>query len=179
MLVAIAVVLLAIGWARVSRSGERAVRASDDALAAGDFPDAVANAKLAAQCKGTKWSDEGFARLATIADQAETRNDLPVMKSAFVAMRSAADSVDDDTWRDKANEGLSRTAMRADAFAAGRVTEGCSGTGEPPCATTMKLELATPTHPSRSSHGILALVFAVAIGAGLFATRRRLRRPAS
>ncbi len=174
VLIACALLLAVFAWMRVDRTGEKALRAANDAT---QVEDAIANAKVAAQCRGTSWSALGFARLATIADEAEARGDVPTMKSAYVSMRSAADSIDDETWRIKANDGLVRTAMRADATPQARVAEGCSATSEPPCTNAMKLELATPTHPSRSSHGLVAVAIAIVIALGVFLTRRPAPSP--
>lgn len=173
LLVGCALLLLVIAWWRVDHGGGQALTASDAAQASADLPFAISNAKLAAQSKGTRWSAEGFARLANIAGDAETRNDVYTMKSAFVSMRAAADSIDDADWREKANTGLARAAMRADSAPEARINEGCSGIGQPPCTTAMKLELATPTHPSRSAHALVAIAIGVFLGIALFVTRTR------
>lgn len=173
LLVVCAVVLLAIGWWKVDRGGGRALSASDAALASSDYPLAISNAKLAAQSRGTRWSQDGFKHLDDIANAAEIRGDVDTMKSAFVAMRAAADSTDDSDWREKANTGLARAAMRADTSPDARQKEGCSAVGTPPCTNAMKLELATPTHPPRSSHALVAIGFGVFLGLALFVTRTR------
>ena len=165
--------LFAVAWTRLDRTGERALRDSDERLAVQDLAGAIAEAKLAAQCRGTSWSARGFERLATLADQAEARNDVATMKAAWLASRAAADSIDDAPRKQAADEALVRVAMRADATPATRATEGCSALGDSPCTSSMKLELATPTHPDGASHALLAFAFAVAVAVGVFATRGR------
>lgn len=74
-----------------AEEGARAMRASDAALAAKNPELAVAEAYLAATHVAplSPWSDRGYARLQTIADDAEARGDDDLAETAWHAIRSA------------------------------------------------------------------------------------------
>ena len=175
--VGVALCAFALWWWREARDGARAMLASDAALAGGDTTLAIERAREAAQHPAPFGSakERGFQRLQSIADDAESHGDVPTMKAALLAMRSAADSTDDATWRSRANAALPRCAMRAEANPSLHMSEGCQSAGDASCVGAMKLELATPTHPPPTTHLVVAL-FALALGAlAMRLTRREAR----
>lgn len=89
-----ALALMALVTAAASHEadeGARAMRASDAALAAKNPELAVAEAYLAATHVAplSPWSDRGYARLQTIAEDAEARGDDDLAETAWHAIRSA------------------------------------------------------------------------------------------
>lgn len=83
--------LMAAAISHEADEGARAMRASDAALAAKNPELAVAEAYLAATHVAplSPWSDRGYARLQTLADDAEARGDDDLAETAWHAIRSA------------------------------------------------------------------------------------------
>lgn len=87
------VTLLALGiaWAGRAAEGRRALLDADAALARGDLVEAVLFARTAAEarCPACGAPDEGFARLETIARDAEARGDDATAFASWRAARAA------------------------------------------------------------------------------------------
>src|SRR5690606_16604552 len=94
---AIAVVLgailsLSVAWWMRAVEGERALADADAAIAAGDALEAIARARAAAEarCPGCGSPAAGYARLTTIARDAEARADDGTAFAAWRAVRAAS-----------------------------------------------------------------------------------------
>jgi hypothetical protein len=160
VVVAVALVAaLAGGAVRLVTLGERAMAASDEALANGDAIAAIDQAKLAAEAAlpGSPWSERGYARLETIASDARARNDEATAGRAWRAMRSAATATrvlgggEVERRRAQANAALAHAANDEQAMAA---------------------ELAREETPATSTFVLLALVAIAFYAAAAFALAR-------
>ena len=116
---------LSIGTAREIRTGAQAMRESDAALARHDTHGAMLAARDAAEAcaPGSPYVRAGFARLESLARDAEARRDERSAISAWSAMRAAAAStrgpfVSTDSFRALAEDGIARDGSRADAASA-------------------------------------------------------------
>jgi len=84
-------VVFIVAWVGRVRDGRRALADADAAIAHGNVFDAIVAASAAAEarCPGFCVSEEGFARLETIAKEAETRADDATAFAAWRAVRAA------------------------------------------------------------------------------------------
>lgn len=174
---AVFVLLVATAGASLQVAGNEELRASDEAARHGDAAGAIAHAKLAAESRVPfgHASEGGFARLESIAGDAENTGDLTTAKAAWLALRDAADATGDVTREAGAAEALVRIAGKAESTPSGRALEGCTSEGEASCVDSMKASLAAETHPGWRVRALLALVLAAALGAAIFATRPRTK----
>jgi hypothetical protein len=115
--------VIGVAAAREASAGARELAASDSDAARGDWPDAIAHARAAAEAAvpASPWPERGFRRLDSIGRDATARGDEPIARLAFAAMRTAALETrspwsDRTDWIDRAEQGLSRlTATPASA----------------------------------------------------------------
>ncbi|MEO6420862.1 MAG: hypothetical protein ABIP39_15725 [Polyangiaceae bacterium] len=113
-LVSVLFVVLA-GGAHARSVGARAMRESDEAFAKGDLPTAIVRAHAAAEAvvPTSPYPARGYARLDTIARDAESRGDDASAAAAWRAMRSAAMATrTSEPWLERANQGISRVGAR-------------------------------------------------------------------
>lgn len=148
---------LAVGAARQVYVGQNAIVDCDMALDKGDYVDAIAFARSAAEAllPGSPYPARGYERLDRLGREAEARGDDALATTAWRAMHAAASETrafgySTDAWRARASDGLVRAASR--------------GTPRPDAATMSELVSREDT-PSSSSFFLLA-AFACAIGAG-------------
>lgn len=163
---------LAVGAARQVYVGKNAIVDCDVALDKGDYVEAVAFARSAAEAllPGSPYPARGYERLDKLGRDAEARGDDALATSAWRAMHAAASETrafgySTDAWRARAAEGLLRAASR--------------GTPRPDAAIMTELVSREDT-PSSSSFFLLAAA-ACAIGAGavrVLRTRAPARRGA-
>lgn len=87
----LAMIVLATAWTARSAEGDRALVDADAALARGDVTEAILGARIAAEarCPGCSAPDHGFAKLASIAHDAEARGDDATAFAAWRATRAA------------------------------------------------------------------------------------------
>lgn len=114
-LVGVALIAFA-GGAHELTVGARAMRESDEAFARGDIPTAIVRAHAAAEAMvpTSPYPARGYARLDTIARDAEARGDDASAASAWRAMRSAAKATrTSEPWLERANRGIVRAGARA------------------------------------------------------------------
>lgn len=153
VVVAVFVVVLALGtWARVSE-GRSALAACDAALERGDAFEAILAARVAAEarCPGCGAPQEGYARLAKIARAAEARGDDATAFGAWRATRAAAlatSSVyDGDARRVEAEHEIARLGYRI----------ATAGDAEAGVQTEPRLRaaLAGQAPPGRATHAVI------------------------
>lgn len=114
-LLSIALIVLAGGVHELS-VGARAMRESDEAFAQGDLPTAIMRAHAAAEAMvpTSPYPARGYARLDSIAREAESRGDDVIAASAWRAMRSAAKATrTTEPWLERANQGISRSGAHS------------------------------------------------------------------
>jgi len=121
--------VVSIAAARELAIGHDAVGASDAAAAKADWPEAIAQARAAAEAfvPGSPWPDRGLRRLAAIGHDAEARGDDLIALLAYGAMRTAALETravgsPQTLWRRTAEEGLARVAASSKDPAVPRVS---------------------------------------------------------
>ena len=113
----VAVVVLATATVREVAVGRAEVAAADGAAAKGQWKDAVAHARAAAEARlpGSPWPDRGLDRLESLGHDAEVRGDDAVAILAYGALRTAVLSTRsgvgaDGASFDAARDGLLRVA---------------------------------------------------------------------
>jgi hypothetical protein len=111
------VVIVVAAGAHEMSVGRAAVAAADAAAARSDWPEAILQARAAAEAvaPGSQWSPAGFRRLEAIGHDAEARGDDATALLAYGAIRTAsletrAPGQGVDRWRTVAEEGLARVA---------------------------------------------------------------------
>jgi hypothetical protein len=116
-------VTLGVLTAREFPIGREALGAAEVAAARSDWPEAVAQARTAAEAlaPGSPWPDRGLRRLEAIGHDAEARGDDPTALLAYGAMRTAVletraavgsmgAASRTERWRRTAEDGLGRVA---------------------------------------------------------------------
>ncbi len=156
--------VVSIATTRELRIGARAMAESDAAVARHDPPAALASAREAAEAvaPASPYVRLGFARIESLARDAETRGDERAAVAAWSAMRAAATAtsgpfVSTDAWRALADDGVVRAATRADAAVAEAHAP----------ASVLHASLAREDVPSALALAILA-AGAIAFFAGAF-----------
>lgn len=172
VLLAIVAVLL-LATLHETREGSRALLASDVAMAAKNPDLAVAEAFDAAThvAPFSPWSEQGFTRLQSIAEDAETRGDDELAETAWRALRAAEVSTrspfsSDGARRKRAESALARidarrmlvTASRSPGFV--RFEEG----------QLAKMHGRDPT-PATTTFAVLGLGASLALGAAILLAR--------
>jgi hypothetical protein len=114
--------LLAVAAAHEASAGASAMAAADRDAARGDWPDAIAHARAAAEAltPGSPWPERGLRRLDAIGRDATARGDEAIARLAYAAMRTAALETrsawsDRADWVARADEGLSLLSTTAAA----------------------------------------------------------------
>jgi hypothetical protein len=109
--------VLGVAASREASAGATEMAAADSDAARGDWPDAIAHARAAAEAfvPASPWPERGFRRLESIGRDATARGDEPTARLAFAAMRTAALETrspwsDRADWIDRAERGLSQLA---------------------------------------------------------------------
>ncbi|MDB4935451.1 MAG: hypothetical protein JWP87_2423 [Labilithrix sp.] len=121
--IAALVAIVAIAWAGRVSEGRKALVEADAALARGDLTDAILASRIAAEarCPGCTAPDEGYAKLAKIAEDAEARGDDVTAFAAWRATRAAllatAVTTTSSAQRTHADIEIARFAHRIDAAA--------------------------------------------------------------
>ncbi len=175
--VSVGAALLVFGSAalHVRARGEAAITASDQALAAGDVPMAIAWARDAAMsvAPGSPYSAAGYARLTAAAERAEVHGDLEQATDAWRAVLVAAKASDSES----THRELTETARRALVRLAGRRCEGDEVRAPASCENAAADALAVDPLPSSArlqTFAAGAVLFALGV---LGAARLRLPRP--
>lgn len=105
--VAVLMLTLTAGlWLRQRALGDHAYRASTAALNLGDTRSAIAEARVAAACKGSPAAQPGAQRLRTIAHDAEQKGDKVTARSAWLALAEAGGQTGTLAWREEAIQAL-------------------------------------------------------------------------
>jgi hypothetical protein len=109
--------VVGIVTAREWAIGRDAVLAADAAAAKSDWPEAITQARAAAEAlaPGSPWPLRGWRRLEAVGHDAEARGDDPTALAAYSAMRTAAMETrapgsGSDDWRSKAEQSLARVS---------------------------------------------------------------------
>ncbi len=163
--------LLGTAEARAWSAGAAAVGESDAALVRGDARMAIAYARTAAEAAVpfSPYPREGYARLESIARNAEKKGDLDVAGFAWRAMRSAATATRPASAAigrvAEADDGILSVARRS--LASGVALRGAD-------ESVLRDELATDETPSPWA-AFLVTFGALALAAGLAARARGIR----
>jgi hypothetical protein len=173
-----ALVILVLGSAMTARrlEGDRALAASQAAVARSDFVEAIVQARVAAaaHCAFCPASELGYARLYAIAKDAESRADDRTAVAAWRAVRAStlATTVLDreSARRQRADQEIARLEHRIDLAAA------AAGAAPSPAASEERLRAAL-AHDD-TAPPTLYLVLAIAAALFLTGARRTLRRGA-
>jgi len=168
--------LFAIVTIHLEKLGAAAIADSDTALAAGDVTTAIQRARDAAMsiAPGSRYPELGYARLASIAERAETHGSFEEARAAWQATWTAIRA----TRREQAEAARLREARAALVRISMRECEGGQSRAPATCGKITEASLAHDDLPPLS--GSTALAFgaaAMALGAIVAArstgTRRR------
>lgn len=164
---ACAIAILGVAWAGRASEGRRALAAANAALAGGDRAEAILQARAAAEarCPACSAPDAGYAKLESIAAEAEARADAATAVAAWRAVRAAslATTVFDRTTprRVLADAQIARIEHRIDVTAA---AAGAAGGTPSPAASEERLRDALQASPLPGA----AVFVLVAVGGALF-----------
>jgi hypothetical protein len=107
--------VIGVAAVREASAGASELAAAESYAARGEWPDAIAHARAAAEAAvpASPWPERGFRRLEAIGRDATARGDEPTARLAFAAMRTAALETrspwaDRKDWFDRAERGLSQ-----------------------------------------------------------------------
>jgi hypothetical protein len=142
LLASVVVSVLGVAAAREVSTGATALAAADADASKGEWPEAIAHARAAAEAvaPGSPWPDRGFRRLESIGHDATARGDESTARLAYAAMRTAALQArslwsDHADWSDRAEEGLSRLASAVSPARDRSPNSGGPGSGQGPAAS--------------------------------------------
>ena len=178
--IGVLVAVLGTAWITQSSEGRSALDDADRAARKGERVEAIALARRAAmaRCPGCSAPSLAYARLASLAREAEAKGDEPTALAAWRATRAATLAtvvVDPEGGRrTQADNEIARLEHRVDMAAA------AAGGHASPAATEDRVRqaLAAPAVPSTFVFVILALGGAVfALGAVRFARAQRPHAP--
>ncbi|HEY8079071.1 MAG TPA: hypothetical protein VIF62_33290 [Labilithrix sp.] len=173
--VIVALVVIAVAWGARVFEGHRALADANAALVRGDLVEAVLAAREAAEarCPSCGSPDAAYAKLVSIADDAERRGDDATAFSAWRAVRAAALATSRDDERTRADAELARLGHRMD------ITATVAGARPTPAAAEDRLRsaLAASDVPRTTTYVVLAAGAAIFLwGAFRFALARAARR---
>jgi hypothetical protein len=172
---------LGIAWAGRLEEGRNAIASADAALARGDLTEAIFYARIAAEarCPSCGAPDEGFARLETIARDAEARGDdataFAAWRAAHAAILTTAVTTAASPRRTRADAEVSRFAHRIEAASV------AAGANPTPAAAEPRLReaFAASPMPSGLTFGLVSLGGLVFLAAGArYALSKAVRRTA-
>lgn len=171
----VAALAVAVAGAAHTRAlGERAMAASDDALAHGDAITAVDEAKRAAEAAspGSPWPAHGYARLEDIGRDAASKGDDVTATRAWRAMRTAAvaTGAEGSPERVEADRELAAAAARE----AGRTATASPGAAARDAEQKTLADLSRDATPGTTSFALLAAAaLALYAAAAAWLGRRR------